>query len=113
MAAERIRVTNVSALDQKPDAPLHSGTPDGMARIVGGTFRMGSDLHYSEERPAHHVTVDGFSIDRHAVTNTDFAAFIAATGYVTFAERPLDPTLYPGARPEMLVPGSAVFRLPG
>jgi sulfatase modifying factor 1 len=59
------------------------------------------------------VTVDGFWIDRHAVTNADFAAFIAATGYVTFAERPLDPALYPGARPELLKPGSAVFRMPG
>jgi len=63
------------------------------------------------ERPAHSVTVDGYWIDRYAVTNADFGAFIAATGYVTFAERPLDPTLYPGARPEALKPGSAVFRM--
>jgi formylglycine-generating enzyme required for sulfatase activity len=36
--------------------------------------------------------------------NADFAAFIAATGYVTFAERPLDPALYPGAQPDLLKP---------
>ena len=87
-------------------------TFDGMIQIPGGTFRMGSDDHYPEERPAHCVTLDGFWIDRYAVTNAEFAAFIAATGYVTFAERPLDPTLYPGARPELLKPGSAVFRPP-
>jgi len=84
-----------------------------MAQIAGGTFRMGSDVAYPEERPAHGVTVDGFSIDRHAVTNTDFAAFVAATGYVTLAERPLNPALYPGARPELLMPDSTVFRAPG
>ena len=84
---------------------------DGMAQIAGGTFRMGSDVHYPEERPAHRVTVHGFWIDRHAVTNADFAEFVTATGYVTFAERRLDPALYPGARPELLKPGSAVFRM--
>ena len=89
------------------------GTPDGVAQIPGGTFRMGSDVHYPEERPAHRAMVDGFWIDRHAVTNADFAAFIAATSYVTSAERPLDPALYPGAQPELLKPGSAVFRMAG
>ena len=42
---------------------------DGMLRIPGGTFRMGSDRHYPEEAPAHRVTVDGFWIDRSPVTN--------------------------------------------
>ena len=73
---------------------------------------MGSDVHYPEERPAHDVTVDGFWIDRYAVTNAGFGAIAAATGYVTFAERPLDPALYPGAKPELLKPGNAVFRMP-
>jgi sulfatase modifying factor 1 len=31
---------------------------------------------------------------------------------VTFAERPLDPALYPGAQPDLLKPGSAVFHMP-
>jgi formylglycine-generating enzyme len=83
-----------------------------MARIDGGTFRMGSDAHYADERPAHNVTVDGFWIDRYAVTIADFAAFIADTDYLTFAERPLDPALYPGADPALLKPGSAVFTMP-
>jgi formylglycine-generating enzyme required for sulfatase activity len=55
------------------------------------------------------VHVDAFSIDAHAVTNADFAAFVAATGYVTVAERPLDPADFPGAPAENLVPGSLVF----
>ncbi len=54
--------------------------------------------------------MDGFSIDRHPVTNAQFAAFVAATGYETVAERPLDPADYPGAPADALVPGSLVFQ---
>jgi formylglycine-generating enzyme required for sulfatase activity len=44
----------------------------GMIYVPGGTFRMGSDRHYPEEAPAHRVTVDGFWMDRHPVTNRKF-----------------------------------------
>jgi sulfatase modifying factor 1 len=47
-----------------------------------------------------------------ALTNAQFARFVAQTGYVTLAERPLDPALYPGALPELLVPGGLVFTKP-
>lgn len=73
---------------------------------------MGSDRHYPEEAPAHDVSVDGFWIDPHTVTNEEFARFVEATGYVTFAEHPADPSKYPGAKPELLVPSSIVFRKP-
>jgi len=82
-----------------------------MARIPSGTFRMGSDVHYPEEGPARAVSVDGFWIDRHPVTNRQYAGFVAATGYVTVAERPLDPAAFPGAPAENLVPGSLVFTM--
>jgi formylglycine-generating enzyme required for sulfatase activity len=55
------------------------------------------------------VRVDGFGIDRYAVTNNAYQEFVAATGYVTVAERPVDPAHYPGAPPGNLVPGSMVF----
>jgi len=80
-----------------------------MKWIAGGTFRMGSDAHYPEERPSRRVTVDGFWIDTHAVTNREFAAFADETGYVTVAERPLDPADFPGAPAANLQPGSLVF----
>jgi sulfatase modifying factor 1 len=83
-----------------------------MVWIPGGTFRMGSDDHYPEEAPTHPVTVDGFWMDRHTVTNAEFARFIHKTGYVTVAEQAPDPADYPGARPDMLVPASTVFRQP-
>src|SRR6476659_771826 len=81
-----------------------------MVWIPAGTFRMGSDQHYAEERPVHEVAVDGFWMDEHQVTVAEFRRCVKATGHVTVAERPLDPDDYPDALPELLVPGSLVFR---
>jgi formylglycine-generating enzyme len=91
-----------------------SGDPPfpGMVWVPGGTFVMGSNRHYPEEAPAHDVTVDGFWMDRHTVTNTEFRRFVEATGHVTVAERPPNPDDYPGAKPELLVPASIVFKKP-
>jgi formylglycine-generating enzyme required for sulfatase activity len=83
---------------------------DSMAWIPGGTFTMGSNDHYPEEAPAHRVNVNGFWMDRCTVTNAEFLRFVEATGYVTVAERPANPADYPGAKPEMLVPASVLFR---
>lgn len=83
-----------------------------MAPLRGGRFWMGSDDHYPEERPCREVTVAPFEIDIGPVSNRDFARFVAATGYVTVAERPLDPADYPGADPSLLEPGAAVFMSP-
>jgi formylglycine-generating enzyme len=71
---------------------------------------MGSTAFYPDEAPVHTVTVASFAIERHPVTNAQFAEFVADTGYVTVAERPLDPALYPGVAPEDLQPGALVFR---
>lgn len=71
--------------------------PDGMVLIPGGSFSMGGDAglmdggsqSHGTAYPIHSVAVDAFWMDRTEVTNRQFAAFVAATGYVTFAERPL------------------------
>jgi formylglycine-generating enzyme len=81
----------------------------GMIWLEGGRFRMGSDVHYAEEAPAHDVEVSGFWIDKTQVTNRQFAEFVAATGHVTLAEKVPDAADYPGALPEMLVAASLVF----
>ena len=93
------------------DAP---GPPpaDGMAWVPGGTFRLGSNDFYPEERPVHQVKVDGFWIDRHLVTAAAFRRFVRETGHVTLAEQTPDAALYPDADPALLVPGSVVFRKP-
>jgi formylglycine-generating enzyme len=80
-----------------------------LVELEGGLFTMGSDHHYPEEAPTHRVRVGGFSIDAHQVTNRDFAQFVKETGYVTVAERPVNPEDYPRAPLENLQPGSMVF----
>lgn len=80
-----------------------------MIRIEAGVLRMGSDEFYPEERPVHERAVAAFAIDRHEVTNEDYARFVDDTGYVTVAEKELDPSDFPGADPATLVPGAMVF----
>ena len=57
----------------------------GMARLAGGTFLMGSDRGRPDERPAHSVTLKSFWIDRRAVTNAEFAAFLERLGQTSNA----------------------------
>jgi sulfatase modifying factor 1 len=89
-----------------PGSPPHPG----MVWIPGGTFKMGSDDHYAEEAPAHYVTVSGFWMDSHPVTNGEFRRFIKETGYITVAEQVPKAEDYPGAIPELLVAGALGFQ---
>lgn len=83
-----------------------------MLRVPSGSFQMGSDKFYREERPIRQASVDGCWMDAHPVTNAEYAKFVDATGYLTLSERAPDPALYPDADPELLVPGSLVFTKP-
>ena len=80
--------------------PAPAPAPAGMVWIPGGTFWMGCEgCGMPDALPAHLVEVDGFWMDRTPVTNADFERFVAATGYVTVAERPLDPrATFPACR---------------
>src|SRR4051794_7030460 len=82
------------AATAQPGAPPR----DGMAWVAAGTFAMGSEEFYPEERPVREVAVEGFWIDVTPVTVAQFRRFVRATGWVTVAERHLDPA-----------PGSLVF----
>jgi formylglycine-generating enzyme required for sulfatase activity len=84
----------------------------GMIALEGGTFQIGSERFYPEERPVRRASVQPFAIDAHPVTNEEFARFVGSTGYVTVAERPVAAGQYPDADPTLLVPGSAVFTPP-
>ena len=94
-----------TVLNKRPLDPF-----DGMVWIPGGEFLMGSSDFYPEERPVRRVRVDGFWMDTHLVTAGEFRRFVRSTGYMTVAERPLDAADYPEADPDLLVPGSSVFR---
>jgi formylglycine-generating enzyme len=92
-------------------ATTGSSTPDDMVEVPGGRFRMGSDRHYPEEAPTRQVEVGSFRMERTQVTNRQFSSFVDDTGYLTVAERPMDPAQFPGAPQENLAPGSLVFTM--
>lgn len=84
--------------------------PEKMVWIPIGTFIMGSeDPAYNDAAPMHNVTVDGFWMDEHEVTNAEYEKFVKATNYKTVAEQPVNPADFPGVPLESLVPGSGVF----
>jgi formylglycine-generating enzyme len=103
-------------------AAAPSPAPAGMVWIPGGEFSMGSEISADslcdipgitrDAQPIHRVVVDGFWMSATEITNDQFATFVKATGYVTVAERAPNPAEFPGASPEMLAPGSALFTPP-
>lgn len=85
-----------------------TGTPEPrMVLVRGGTFIMGAEPRNGEEGPPRPVTVSDFRISAHEITNRQFGAFVAATGYRTVAEEP--PPAIQDAPAAMRRPGSAVF----
>ncbi|MGN6438332.1 MAG: formylglycine-generating enzyme family protein [Agriterribacter sp.] len=98
---------------KQTDSASNAGGKDSvkMLWIPGGTFQMGSE-DFPDAKPVHKVTVSGFWMDEHEVTNAQYEAFVKATGYKTVAERPLNPADFPGVPADKLVPGSAVFTPP-
>lgn len=84
--------------------------PGKMVWIPAGNFDMGSnDPDFADSRPIHKVSLSGFWMDEHEVTNAEFERFVKATRYQTVAEQPLNPAEFPGVPIENLVPGSGVF----
>lgn len=96
-------------------------TPKNMTWVEGKTFLQGAKetdkFAMPREKPAHQVTVDGFFIDVTEVTNKQFKDFVAATKYITVAERKIDweemktqlPADTPKPHDSILQPGSLIF----
>jgi len=92
---------------------------EGMVWIPGGTFSMGGDNDQArqDEFPKHQVKLNGFFMDVTEVTNAQFAKFVAATGYVTTAEKDINwdelkkqlPSDTPKPEAETLKAASLVF----
>lgn len=97
-----------------------SEAPDGMTYIPGGSFDMGGNSEQAgpDEFPVHEVMVSPFYMDVTEVTNAEFEAFVAATGYVTVAEKDIDweeikaqvPAGTPKPPDSVLQAGSLVFK---
>lgn len=112
---------------EKPEATASlPEKKDGMVKIEGGVSTVGSEgsfqtpvgkKDFPEEAPMKEFTVDGFWIDETEVTNDQFAAFVKATDYVTFAEQEADVSDFPPEALASLPPvpfnqGSLVFTPP-
>lgn len=112
-------VKDIAAI--KPD-PQMAGNIEGMIKIEGGHFTMGSTAEQAreDEKPLHTVQIDAFWIDVTEVTNAQFKQFVDATGYLTTAEREISleeimsqlPPGTPPPAPELLKPFSLVFHAP-
>src|SRR5256885_139367 len=100
---------NTAPANGAHEKPTTAPTND-MVWIPKGTFWMGAEDAQADEKPVHQVTLDGFWMDKTEVSNEQFGNFVRATHYVTVAERKPDPKDFPDASPEMLVPGSIVFK---
>lgn len=79
-----------------------------LVAIPAGTSSQGSDDFYAEETPRRQQDVAAFQLERHPVTNRQFARFVADTGWLTTAERPI-PDDIAGIPAELRAPGSLVF----
>lgn len=86
--------------------------PSGMVYIPGGIFKIGAGAQLPEEQAADAVSVSPFCMEAHEVRNRQFADFVATTGYVTVAERPLSSNQFPGLTAAERRPGSVVFQPP-
>ena len=77
LAGKRIRASGGSIAD--------------MVKLDGGAFWMGTESEEAfpqdGEGPVRKIQLDGFYIDKCAVTNAQFAEFVTATGYRTESER--------------------------
>ena len=68
----------------KPGNPIAQPIPQGMVRVKGGTFKMGTDDPSAgpESKPAHDVAVSDFYIDTAEVTNEQYQRFVRQTGHL-------------------------------
>ena len=74
--------------DRVPPTGSH---PDTLVAVPAGRYQVGDESAWSYpgdgEAPVHAVELGAFRIDRHAVTNREFATFADATAWRTDAER--------------------------
>lgn len=84
--------TTEAGSNETPAAEEPTATPEPvmlaseMVLVPAGPFTMGSDDGDPEDAPAQTIDLPAFEIDKFEVTNDDFALFVEATGYQTFAE---------------------------
>jgi sulfatase modifying factor 1 len=86
----RARILETSRLQSAARVRAVGGSTEGMIRLDGGRFLMGSEdadsVRADGEGPVRQVTIDPLFLDRYPVTNEQFREFVRATSYTTEAE---------------------------
>jgi formylglycine-generating enzyme len=110
--ADFARATVRAKAAGRPDLPADLT----LVSLQGGEFLMGSDTGEGEpadgEGPARPVRLSPFRIARTAVTNRQFAAFVEATGYVTYAEEVGSSFVFAGHLPDDFPPTRGLLDAP-
>lgn len=93
--------------------PVTVGSPAGLVLVAGGAARIGSDdADFPEEWPVREVQLAPYRIARTAVTNAEFAEFVAATSHRTDAETHGWSFVFGGHLPDGFPPTRAVAAAP-
>ncbi|PCJ93452.1 MAG: sulfatase [Flavobacteriaceae bacterium] len=118
---QKLEVSTANATKNSDDNQIPMPPIDGMEWISSSTLKLGAVPHdeiaMGHERPSNTVWIDGFYIDIHEVTNTQFKKFVDQTKYVTIAERELEweelkkqlPVGTPKPHDSIMKPGSLTF----
>lgn len=86
---------------------------DDMVLIPAGRYRIGDDSSLAgADAPIREVELGAFRIDRHEVTNEQFAEFVRATAHVTAAEREGGGWIYRGGQEDWAFVKGANWRHP-
>lgn len=86
----------IEELESMEIDPIQAKQAQGMVRIEGGKFTMGSSSSSNaaqirkDEFPLHETVVKSFWMDETEVTNAQFQAFVQASNYITTAEKTID-----------------------
>jgi formylglycine-generating enzyme required for sulfatase activity len=103
-------------MSRDPAATGEPASVEGMVLLPGGPFLMGADdaAAYPEdaEGPVREVRVEPIWIDAAAVSNSEFADFVSATGYITEAERIGWSFVFAGLLPDDFGPTRGVAQAP-
>jgi len=85
---------NASSKVKENSLAAFSGTLQNIISIEGGSFSMGCESDQQicdeDEKPAHRIKLDAFSLGKYEVSIAEFETFLLATGYQTDAAKGLD-----------------------
>ncbi|MET0645159.1 MAG: SUMF1/EgtB/PvdO family nonheme iron enzyme [Pyrinomonadaceae bacterium] len=86
-----VRAQMTPVVAPKPTLPAEIDYGGKMVLVAAGEFVMGTDEGNPDEGPAHNVTLPDFYLDKHEVTNEQYARFCKEAGH----PEPVNPAALP------------------